>query len=312
MSSEEKGQWQLFTQPAWSEWICAREGLSPVKIETGDRQVPAHPYASLHAFARKSGALRTPRLQPYLAAELVTTNTKSPGKLANQKLELCLALAEKMAQRGLAGNINLPSDLTDVRAWQWNGFRVEPFYTFILNTPNHLKNVQSSVRGKIKKAERSDYIYSSNPSSEDVVHCLEATANRKGFSYGLTVDELEQLRTKFPSSDIRCYLASTRYGEPVSSRVILRVSSTTALDWVAGTAVEHYQTGVTQKLISTVLSDLAAAGIASFDFGGANIPSVAKSKSYWGGNLQRLFSVSSISTRSLALDAMRVFKNYRS
>ena len=311
MSELSEATHHLFSQPRWIDWVCRREGLTHVKIESGTESARGQPYGCFDGFARRSGRLRTPNLQPYLAARLQTTNASSQAKIANQQLDICINLAEQMASRGLAGSINLPPSFADMRPWQWKGLRVEPFYTYQLDTSRHAELMLPSVRKSINKATRYDYQYSSNPSSDDVIRCLDATENAKGFSYGLTTQELDLLRASFSSKVVRCYLAAAPDGTPVSARVILRTSATTALDWVAGTATAHYQSGVTQKLISIALQDLSDDGISAFDFGGANIPNVAKSKSYWGGSLQTLFAVSAISPKTMAVDMLRMLRRAR-
>lgn len=78
-----------------------------------------------------------------------------------------------------------------------------------------------------------------------------------------------------------CLLCALR--EPVSASITICLDDQKAFGWIAASKTEHLNQGVVQLLQSFELGDLSDNGLKTFDFAGANIPSVASSKANWGG-----------------------------
>jgi hypothetical protein len=226
-----------------------------------------------------------------------------PQKIERQWLEVAEYFAAEMRKLGLGGAVSLDPTIADVRAWQWAGYRAEARYTYVIDLPYSLQTATNAVRKNIKKAERAGYCCGRTSDYTEVVGCLQETQQRQNFDYGLTEADLRNLHQRMGDDHCRMYVTRDESGQAVSSRVVLHAPGATALDWVAGTRSDHLQQGVTQQVIHHVLNDLHEAGAPSFDYGGANIAHVARSKAEWGGRLAPFYTVRPRNLRTIAQDS---------
>jgi hypothetical protein len=234
------------------------------------------------------------------------TPSPSSQKRERQWLEVSEEIARQMHTMGLGGAVSLSPEISDVRSWQALGFRAEVRYTYILDLPYSIEDATNAVRKNIKKAARVGYLCEQSRDYSAILACIRETEVRQGFRYGLEEDDLRALHTGMGHEHCRMYLCRSSEGEAVSSRIVLHTPGGRALDWVAGTRTLDLHHGVTQQLIDFVLQDLTVAGAQQFDFGGANISSVARSKMEWGGILTPFYAIRPLGFRTLIQDARMV------
>lgn len=231
------------------------------------------------------GRIRTPPLFWYFPVAFFPTPTNSPGRLGRQWLTLAGLLAKDMKQMTLRTPVTLPWNITDVRPWQWAGFKTSVSYTYLLNLPLDEKKLDPAVRNKTSQAEKMGVVCRRADSMEDVITCLRETERRQEFSYSVSLEDLRLAEELMGADNFRAYACYTKDNIPISARIVLYGEGGTALDWVAGTQTDYVTSGATQGLIRFILNDLHRVQARQFDFGGANIASVAAAKASWGGQL---------------------------
>jgi len=294
--------WQEFNQIKW--------GLRPIRLTltSGDSLLPL---VDVVYMVNRRGQIRQPPLNPYLALSFQSTPTSLPSRLSRQWLDMGEKVALDMIQRGCASRVSLPPEIQDIRPWQWLGFEGVVRYTYHIDLPFDLHQADSTIRQKIGKASKAGYRCERVSNMDHVIDCLRQTEERQGFTHQLTTEDLITAGSLMGDEHFRAYVCYSPGGKPVSARVVLFGPGARTIDWVAGTASEHLQTGATQLLIKMVMDDVHLAGAIGFDFAGANLPTVSQAKANWGGQLVSFFSIAPFGLLTLARDARSWWRHWR-
>ncbi|GJM82864.1 hypothetical protein HMSSN139_53600 [Paenibacillus sp. HMSSN-139] len=164
-------------------------------------------------------------------------------------------------------------------------------YTYVVELPYALEQASTEIRAKIKKASASGYRTALSRNMAEVHQCLQGTESRQGFSHQLTLQDLDRVQDLLGDQAFRAYVCYAPSGEPVSASVVVTLDGRRAFGWIAASKTEHLNRGVVQQSQSFALQDLSDAGFAEFDFAGANLPTVAYSKTNWGGRVTPYYLV---------------------
>ena len=276
----------------WQQFNCEKWGLHPasLRVSTNGSNLPA---VEVKCFLNEKGHLFTPPLTPYVPVFFYPTPTKSSHRIERQWLEVSELLVQRMLRFGLSNYLLLPPRISDVRAWQWGGYRVRVRYTFFLDLPYDNRDLDQTIRNRYRRASKEGYTCSRTDKMADVLHCLEGTAERQGLECRLSKRDLELARNLLGSESFRTYVCYSLDGTPVSTQVALFNAGSYALDWLAGTVSTHLNRGVVQLLTKYMLDDLQAVGATGIDLVGANIPGVSIAKANWGARLIPFYRIES-------------------
>ena len=233
-------------------------------------------------YLNNRGLVRSPPLNPFMPFVFYPTNTSKVDKLSAQWVAVTSLLAEDLATRGLVGRFSLPSGMLDGRSLQWKGFNVQIRYTYSDALPLDPSMRDAAVRKRIRKAMDAGYVAARSDDWAAIMHCLSETETEKGFSHHIGVESLRLAAELIGDDSFRGYVVRDPKGTVVSGGVRLHTENGVAYDWIQGTIREHLKYGVNQLIYAYVFEDLANAGAVGFDYGGANIPSVAAAKASWG------------------------------
>lgn len=248
---------------------------------------------------------------PYLPLAFRANPAASRRVIDEQWLDVGQQLANDMRERGLVGGIALPPDVTDVRPWMWAGFRIEVLYTYCVDLPYDETLMRPQIRRSMTRAAKAGYTCARVTNLNEVYSCLAETQERQGFDLGISAEDLTQAQRAMGADMFRAYVAYSPEGEAVSATVELHEPGGTAVGWLAGTKHEHLRTGVSQLLHGYIMDDLAAAGATSYDFAGANLPSVAQSKVQWGATLKPFYRVEAGTVTEFARHARKFWRFHR-
>ena len=280
--------------PAWVAFNRLRWGLGARSVrETVDGAV-----ARAIFYSDRQGRIVQPPTNAYLPV-LVDFDERT-SRRESAWLDAGDRIARAMRKQHLHGSVVLPPAITDVRPWQWQGFVASIVYTYIVRLPLDGTLVSRSARRRAAKAVELGLTCEITDDAEAVSACLSDSERRQGFSYGISSDHLRAALRQVGPSALRMYLCRDADGNAAASRVILHAPLGTAVDWLAGTADSQLSTGATQRLIQFALEDLGRVGATAFDFAGANLSTVAKAKSHWGGELVPAYSIHEPGPRSIA------------
>jgi hypothetical protein len=270
------------------------------RISEGSSELPA---VEVHYFLDAKGRIWKPPNIPYLAARFQATPTRYRGRIDRQWLAVGSLLAEDMARRGVAMVIPLPPEISDVRPWQWAGFRADARYTFAIDLPYDPAQIDSGTRRYVARARKAGFRCERTLALGAAVACLQETEGRQGFTFDLNSDDLDLAQQLIGEEGFRQYVGYAPDGTPATAAVVLHAAGGCALGLVFGTSTAYLGSGVAQLVVQSILDDLTDAGAARFDFVGANLPSVATAKSGWGARLKPFYTVDGGRARALARHA---------
>ncbi|HEX8552986.1 MAG TPA: hypothetical protein VF681_15690 [Abditibacteriaceae bacterium] len=286
--------------PGWLEFNRHKFGFQPLHVHF-PRDSDKAPSVETVLYLNKKGKIQHPPLNPCLPIHFQSTPTERPSRLGRQWLEVAGLLARDMAERGQIGSCILSADATDVRPWQWVGYRAQARYTYYLDFPFSQERVDRSNGTSVRKAIKQGYRCERVSDLQAVLQCVDGSELRKQFSYHLTLNDLQTAQEILGYEDSRTYVCYAPNGEPAAALMVLHQPGARAVPWVAGNAREHLDADAPPLVWKTALDDLSDAGAAGIDFAGANIRGVASAKANWGGELVETHALELPSPRSIAL-----------
>lgn len=278
----------------WTTYATASGGLRPERV-VFETRAGTDAIDGLF-FLDRRGRIRVPSGVPYLALA-PRHGSSTPG------FALFEEAAEDMRRRGVHFRAPLLPGIADARPWQWRGFLGIATYTYLIPfqpQPAPARNITRNIAA----AEQAGYTCARSPDLDEAISCLRATEERQGFRYPLGDGDLRELMSSLGPEHLRSYAAFDRSGAMAASRFVLHRPGADAIDWLAGIQPEHLKAGAGPLLIRFAIEDVRAAGATAFDFGGANLPSIAASKALWHGTLTPTYAIQQPGWRS-AIWALR-------
>ncbi len=235
----------------------------------------------------KHNMMKIPTLTPRLSPILRVRDTKYRSKLYHENDELLKTLANFLKTHYKRVALSTISRIDNVRAFIWCGYTVEVKYTFI----NEIENISSdifshSTRKQIKKCEKGSVSVIDESNPEVFWQILKLTFEKKKHPLSIGKNEFIKLYEKINATDCCRMFFALLDDQPVSARIILYThENDTVYDWVAGTDPDYFKTGVTSYLVYETMKYFSKRGFKYFDWNGANIESIARFKSNFGGTL---------------------------
>lgn len=237
----------------------------------------------LLVFERRLGPVRVsahPPLAPYLAPVLDGPLDAAAVHARTSPLD---ALAGALGRRYPQATLALPPGYADARPLAWGGWRLEPRYTYATELPAGADPARwsSATRRLTKRAEglRLD---------EDPGHArAAATRMREAFARGgvdFRVDDgaAAQVAGALVDAGLARVFAALPEGEATpEAALVVAHDGRTAYYWIAGSRPGPAMT----VLLAHALRRIAEAGMTTFDWCGANTPSVAEFKRRFGAAL---------------------------
>lgn len=253
----------------------------------------------------------TPILTPYSSIILRNPVTKYPHKIVDEQLEVAEKIIRQIRlEKYLTVKIINSPRINDVRAFYWDNWTVWPSYTYEIPLSNFDKTKEMfdhNVRNKINKSERSNIQFKIKDDFESLYSLLKLTFKRRKRPLFMNKDKFQKLYDNLKKHNCcKMYFAEIEGGKPVSGRITLFTKHQVAHDWVAGADPDYLNTGATPFLISKILEDLSRNGYKYLDMDGANVPTIAKFKSTFGGELKHYFILEC--SRFIAIDIYKPLK----
>lgn len=230
------------------------------------------------------GKIVQPPRNPYLPVYFYTSSSKL-SEVLQRKREALEKLSELFQKYGLNGNVKLSPEIEDMRFFYWKKFFVKLNYTYKIDLSKFRSNYASSLKTKINKARKLGYTCEITTDFDSVCECLAAPEKRKNFSHRFSVNDMYRLYDLLGSDNLLATIVKDANQNIMGAWVQLYSSNGLALGWSAGIKTEGLKDGVNFLLGDFTLDYLCQKGCKSFDLVGANIPSIAKMKEAWGGDL---------------------------
>lgn len=196
-------------------------------------------------------------------------------------------LLKQMEDRYHAVRLHLPPALADVRPAQWRGWAAEPLYTYRITNATSDPSAWSSSTARNFRSSRGEYEQvEGRAAAEAAVQLALASYRRSGRPAPLSETALAALVDRLREAGLAMAFAVRRKGTgDVEASVVAVRDDRSAYYWLAGSRPGNAMT----VLIGEMLPRLFDTGIESFDFVGANTPSIAEFKRRFGAELLPYF-----------------------
>ena len=223
------------------------------------RQALAPPFTQYSAFVLREQS-----------QEALVHARQSPLEALLGQVELAYARASLMVR------------LADPRAAQWRRWRVRPLFTYRLNPGAGTKTWSAGARRTLH-GHKSLYSVAERPdAAKDIVALCQASYARRGRRLPADPGALQHLiHAMTEEGQARLFVATPLASGAPEAGVAVAHDGRTADYWIAGGAPGPAMT----VLLGSALEALRAAGIMTFDFVGANTPSIAEFKRRFGATL---------------------------
>lgn len=234
--------------------------------------------------------INRPILTPYNGVIIKKSLTKYPSKITSDFFELVNPILNKIKNDKYAKvTLYNRTSINDIRIFVWNGWEAKIRYTYeipIFDLSRLIPSLAHNIRKQIRKCEESAIQVSSYDDINTFYKLFKSSFDRQNISTPINKDDFIKLYTKLRAfSCCKMYFAHLNSGKPISARIELFTEDKMAHDWVAGADPDYLKTGATSYLLWKVIEDLSNKGYKYLDLNGANIKTIARFKSEFGGDL---------------------------
>ena len=238
--------------------------------------------AGVLLYERRHGPYRrivVPPLTPYTPVLLREELRETDVHARRSPLDALLPLLEHRYSH-LA--LHLHSSLADVRAFQWAGWDVRPLFTYRQALAGEA-DLRRAVSRNVRRLAGDDVwrVAEAPEAVEAVIGLGQTSFGRQGRALPVEAARLHRLvRSLLAAGLARLFTATSGRGEIEGALVVLH-DGTAAYDWFVGS----HPGPARARLTYDVLLRLYDEGVRTYDFGGANTPSIAEFKRRFGGTL---------------------------
>jgi hypothetical protein len=280
-------------------YVQAAAAAFQVKAEMHLVAGKEHDEAGALVFWRKRGPYRQVALPPFTPfTPLVLREPPAEADIHARRTALDVLLPA-LEQRFDVLRFFTPH-LPDIRTVTWHGWKAKPFYTYLIpleGVTNLLQNWSGSHRRTFKK-NRHAYTFQESHEAASLVRLCSLSYTRHNRRLPAEEQRLiklvEHLQT---TSSCRLFVACPQGAHTPEAAVAILHDGKTACYWIAGSEPGAAMT----VLLGHLLPLLRDEGFLSFDFVGANTPSIAEFKRKFGAVLSPYWMLEKITRPELRL-----------
>ncbi|SDQ94406.1 lipid II:glycine glycyltransferase FemX [Natronobacterium texcoconense] len=190
------------------------------------------------------------------------------------------------------------AEFEDVRPFVWNGYAVEPGYTYVVDLEGSkeelAKRFSSDARNNIRNADEDEYVVEEG-GNDDVARIVEQVARRyesQGQPFHLSPDFAQAAHATLPDGSIRPYVCRVD-GEFVGGILVVE-SDTTRYRWQGGVKPDtDVDLAINDLLDWHVMRDGLEDGLERYDLVGAGVPSINRYKAKFNPRLETNYTITS-------------------
>ena len=243
-------------------------GVRIVALDDGSAAVPL--------FEKRRGPFRAaslPPLCPVLRPLLAQPLSQAASHRRDSPLDRLLVRLD-----GEADQLTLALGDDDLRPYTWAGWTAQPRSTYVSDLTRD-PAYSSTVRRTLRQSGAFELVEDAGHAAQ-AVRLMAAGYRRGGAALGLDERAVAALADAMGGAGLARTFAAVQ-GESVQAAVVVATDGRRAFYWIAGSVPGHAMT----VLVDHVLRQLAAEGAETFDWCGANTPSIAEFKRRFGPRL---------------------------
>ncbi len=236
----------------------------------------------------------TPLLTPYAGFVLDLSQSEKFSDRASHAHMILTALGSLLGDNYAYVNLALAPHVEDIRPLQQLGFLISPRFTYYLNMrllpEEHWNRFDGSARRLIRKAEKEPFELSARLPTEPAYRLFEETFRRRGEECPVSRELFEAILEHRALTPYRSIIAAW-HEDQLAGYVVLLAFGQTLYYAIAAHAAEYLPLGVSSLLVWEIIRQYAGQQWLTFDFIGANIPTIARFKENFNPHLQLYFQV---------------------
>jgi hypothetical protein len=232
-------------------------------------------------FEKRVGPARVAALPPLALYSAPVLAAPLDASEAHARISPLDALASAMGRFAQATWM-LPPSHTDARPLTWAGWSLATRYTYIGRLPTDPAAFSSAVRRTIGKAEAEFSVVEDAALAPAAARLMRGAFARAGRRFRVPDEATAAVAGALVNAGLaRVFAAVPAGGGEPAAALVAAHDDRTAYYWIVGGEPGP----ATTVLLAHALPELAAGGLAAFDWAGANVPSVAEFKRRFGPEL---------------------------
>ncbi len=251
-------------------------------------------------FFRQTGPYRIGRMPPFTLHTGPLYRSPPSEATINQRRSALEGLLQAVEGNYSALRYQLLPSVADVRVFGWRGWTARPFYTYRAAIGEEDPFARWSRRTRrIAANHAAAYIFAEEPgAAREAARLCNESLDRQEHPRPVSTDALERfVQAAVDRKLARIFtLRADREASPEAALAVL-VGEGEAFYWVGGSVPGPAMT----VLLGQAIPLLAASGVHTMDYLGANTPSIAEFKRHFGGTLTPYFGVEKVMRPELRL-----------
>jgi len=258
---------------------------------------------------KKFGLIRTmvpPYASPFYGILIKERDSAMLSKLESYRYGVMEELLHFIEKEYQIINISFLPGFKDIRSFNQRDYSSTEKYTYLVDTENPdqlFEKFLPALRRQINKGEKLEYQIRKLAGREElslVFDLIESSYSRQSHSFRF---ERSQFYSFMENPALQKHLKtySIWWEEKPVAAIVLLVDGSTAYYWLAGVDPQYNNTGLNQVLMWQLIRKMKDMGITTFDFIGANTPSISKYKSGYNFKLVVYHQVTKESGRGAPL-----------
>lgn len=284
----------IFQTSGWIDIVSRQFHLRPRIIAVKDGDEIAGGVVLYHK--RKIGipVAARPPLTSYNGILHAPDHERKQQKRQSDEADITRLLLQKIEEEVRFAQFSLSPSIGDVRPYQWRGWNTGVQFTYrnsLDDIPKAWEILSQSVRRKINRAREKSFVITEEGDLETLLTLQEQSYARSGLLPVMGRGQFSLLcSTLISKGFVKIYSIGDSTGTVHSSRAVV-IAGNAAFDWIAGSNPAVMEENGTHLLMWEIFERLAKSGVTSFDFLGANTPSIVEFKRSFGGVLVNYYDV---------------------
>jgi hypothetical protein len=251
-------------------------------------------------------------LTPYNGILFHPPEGEKSQKTSTERQEIMRVLLERLEKQFKFVDLVLHPSVCDMRPFLWRHWHTLPQYTHVNSLTDLTQtwtHLSSSLRRKINRAEEKQIRMVEKDDPALLLKLQEMSYSKAGLKPVLSLPVFQQYCELVRRAGLlRIFSAVDPEANVHAERAVI-VHKAEAFDWIAGTNLQIEDEHGNQFLVWEILKRLSAEGVQTFDFLGANTPSVTEFKRAFGGKFACYFEVRYFSSPLIrALDSLNEWR----